>query len=203
MTPTQLKAFSATMAKECNVTIVNRSQIGWVAKMFRKYVLRAASKYVPDLSSALRPCYIRVFRKDFVILTFDVGCELVNWVNQIRVITHECQHKFDVVDYMRQHGKRATNWLRNYFADDTFRAWAEGGPCTAGAEIKYHMIGSYQDPVCDFDAYLIDDEPARRLFRRGCETRRESVLSQGDEWKPTQKAARIAIEVYDRIIGAS
>lgn len=201
MTPKELKIWAATMAKECDVTIVNRSQIGWVAKMFRKYVLRAASKYVPDLSEALRPCYLRVFRKDLIALTFDVGCEDIPCLSQMRVITHECQHKFDVVDYMRKHGKRAVNWYRNYFSDDIFRAWSEGGPSTAGAEIRYHATGIYSDPVCDFDSYLIDEESALRLFRKGCETRRESVLSQGKEWIATQKAARKAIEIYDRTVG--
>lgn len=203
MTPQEVKVFAASMAKRCKVTIIGKSQVSWTIKMFRKYILRRFSKYMPDLQDEFRPCCFRFLGREFVVLTFDIGCEKIPPLKQAEVITHECQHAFDYRKYSREQGEKWTNWLRNYLLNDTFRAWAEGTPCTAEAEFHYRVHGVYRTPVCDFGAYLIDDESALRAFRGGCETRRRAVLKQGDEWIPTQKAASIAIDIYDDIVRAS
>jgi hypothetical protein len=193
MTPRELKVFATSMERACDVKIISKSQVGWVARMFRRYVLKRFSKYMPDLEESYRPCCIRLFRKTYVILNFDVGDKDVSWFYQVSTIVHECQHAFDILDYINNTGERAGNWYRNYLFDDTFRAWAEGLPNTAEAEVTYHLFGNYPEPVCDYKAYFINEAGAYRAFEGGCRTRKDAVLEQGREWTATQKAARIAI----------
>lgn len=196
MNPEQLKEFSGSMEKACKVRVIGPSAVGWAMKMLLKYVLRQWATYLPDLASYLRPCCLYFFGRVYVVLDFNVGCTAVPWTTQVKTITHECGHAFDIRAYIAKEGKTWLNWLRNYLTDDTFRAWAEGTPNTAAAEVDYFLTGRYLTPVCDYGAYLIADKSADRLFREGCETRKEAVLIKDEKlWLPTQRSARLAISI--------
>lgn len=191
----QVKAFAASMAKRCDVTIVTWEQLSWFAKWIFKRIGRRFDSGIPGLPFEKRPMCLRVFGRYFVILKCAPGALCKSWMAQVQTITHECGHKFDVEEFIDQRGGTIWSWVAGYVKNQHFRCWAEGGPNTAEAEVRYYLTGRYATPVCDFNAYLVTDETAMRLFRSGCETRRQAVLDMGDDWTATQKAARIAIEV--------
>lgn len=197
MNSTGIKSFSATMAKRCTVTIVDGSDLDAVQTAVERIHRETFEKLLPELRKELRPCCLVIKKRGFVILPFDVGTPKMPWIRQIQKITHECQHYFDIRKYLltAREGYDVKNWVRNYLVDDTFRGWAEGTPNTAEAEVRYYVEGSYPTPVCDYGQYYINKNSAIRVFEGGCETRKQSVLSQGDDWLATQEAARTAIEI--------
>lgn len=197
MNSTEIKSFSATMAKRCKVIIIDGSDLDATQKAVERVHRETFEKLLPKLRDELRPCCLVIRKRGFVVLPFDVGAPGVPWFRQVRAITHECQHYFDIQKYLltARGGNDVKNWVRNYLVDDTFRAWAEGTPNTAEAEVHYYLEGSYPAPVCAYDQYCIDKDSALRVFEGGCETRKQSVLAKGDDWLATQEAARIAIDI--------
>jgi hypothetical protein len=168
--------------------------VGFLAKQ----ILRKYASLLPDLSGLLRPCIIKMFRRYYAVLDFDIGCPNVDWRRQIRVAVHEAQHKFDIASYVKEFKVRATNWYRNYFTDSTFRAAFEGYPNTAEAEVMFYLTGEYPSPVCDFDAYLIFDARAKAAFKQGCAMRKKEIMELG-RGNASQEAAKHAIEILKEL----
>lgn len=171
--------------------IVGKSEVTFLESLAARRLPRAA-KVLDGFEELRRPCCLSLFGKTVIFLTFDVGCKEVDCLTQIETITHECQHGFDIRDYVRTTGKNDRNWLRNYFADQHFRMWAEGPPSTAGAEAAYHLTGKYPEVEASASAYLVTDMSAARLFFEGIEARKAVTLRTG---RTTTPAGTLAIEV--------
>lgn len=195
MKVSQLHIFAESMAHDCDVRIKDKSEIGMWLKLIKGFITRKFDRYMSDFKSWMRPCCLKLGRRFYVVLPFDVGCESIPWMQQVLTIVHECQHAYDLRTFVRNTKKRVANWVKFYIFDDTFRAHAEGMPNTAEGEVYYWLTGTYPTPVCNFDAYWIRDKDAKTLFRRGCAFRREVVMKQGSHWTPMSPAAWRAIDI--------
>jgi len=191
MSHSEIVNFARDMERRCDVRIVDESQLNWIAAWTYRRMKKQYQKHIDRLRDELRPCCLCAGDVCFVVLPFELGTTELTPQYQEDVITHECQHAFDV----RGYPKSSLNWAKCYVMNQTFRAHAEGGPNTAEAELQYWRSGQYDLPKLSANQYLIWKESAARVFTEGCTTRREAVLAQGENWRPTQPAARHAIEI--------
>lgn len=191
LTQNDVIRFKTEMVRRTSFRIVGKSEVTFLESLAARRLPRAA-KVLDGFEELRRPCCLSLFGKTVIFLTFDVGCKEIDYMTQIETITHECQHGFDIRDYVKTTGKNDRNWLRNYFADQHFRMWAEGPPSTAGAEVAYHLTDKYPGVEASASAYFVTDMSAVRLFTEGTEARKTAALQTG---RAMTRAGTLAIEV--------
>lgn len=191
----QLKTFAREMSKACGAPIISDSELG----LFRNIVKRAIEKKLGSFSSLLpsvRPCCFPIFGKPVIVLPFVIGSKSYSLDYQMDVIIHEAQHAFDIREYLEKYKEeKGIHWLKNYFASENFRCWAEGTPCTAESEVGYFLTNGYKVPVISPSSYVLLGTQGIRLFNAGVEQRASAVIEQDEGWIPTQESARVAIRL--------
>ena len=84
MNSTEIKSFSATMAKRCKVIIIDGSDLDATQKAVERVHRETFEKLLPKLRDELRPCCLVIRKRGFVVLPFDVGAPGVPWFRQVR-----------------------------------------------------------------------------------------------------------------------
>lgn len=165
MTSNQVEQFAKAYSKATGIRFVPRSKVSRLLKLLLK---RVAWKYIgllPDLTDAMRPCFVRFFGMELAVLSFCPGKNTLPLDAQLEQMVHEVFHGYRIRAWVRRGGKVA-GWYKRYFdpLDSDFRAIEEGGACAAAAEVRYALTGKVPKPPT-LDSYLVTPEALAKAHK--------------------------------------
>ena len=138
ITGKQVKEFSEMFSTAIGFRIVEKSTLMWLLSKAARKVTERFSDELVKIDKALRP--MAVYK--FVFLTFKIGEDAVDYVEQILTIVHEAVHVIRIRKWCDDGGS-VVSWYRSYF-DPTkpmFRATEEAICIAAEEEIRRKLTG--------------------------------------------------------------